>query len=244
MVSLLESFHTKKITTAINGLDALQTLSDAEGIDIALIDLHMPKMDGLEVARQLHKLNCPIPLVALTADILPETRKKAKAAGMEQFLTKPFINEDLHKIVLVLTSDTSIKSFDTDTQYPEAQTAPNIQLSEANADNYPQQLLSRNIEKAVKTAANDKQLADNLFKQFINELDKKLPALESACNQKNLDFIKEEVHKFCGAAAVCGLEIMLLNLRKMEAASIAKDITVVIHEFDQIKSEFSHLKSL
>ena len=60
--------------------------------DLVLMDLHMPVMDGFDATLQLRQVPGPaseIPIVALTADVWDETRQRAEAVGMNDFLTKP-----------------------------------------------------------------------------------------------------------------------------------------------------------
>ena len=60
--------------------------------DIVLMDLHMPDVDGLqatEAIRRLSKPYCDLPIIALTADVLDESRERVLAGGMDGFLAKP-----------------------------------------------------------------------------------------------------------------------------------------------------------
>jgi signal transduction histidine kinase/CheY-like chemotaxis protein len=74
-----------------NGRQAVQAAAERR-FDIVLMDLHMPVMDGAEAAQAIRKLAGPpgqVPIVALTADVFPETRARCMAAGMNDFLSKP-----------------------------------------------------------------------------------------------------------------------------------------------------------
>jgi signal transduction histidine kinase len=60
--------------------------------DLVLTDLHMPHLDGYQIIEQLKQIipeDSFLPIVVLTADITPETRRKALAAGASDFITKP-----------------------------------------------------------------------------------------------------------------------------------------------------------
>jgi CheY-like chemotaxis protein len=59
------------------------------------MDLQMPVMDGFEATAIIKKLHPDIPIIALTADAMPETYNKALEAGMSDYLTKPFAPEAL-----------------------------------------------------------------------------------------------------------------------------------------------------
>lgn len=61
--------------------------------DLALLDLHMPELDGVALIQELYACDAVgafLPVVVLTADITPEARDRALAAGAKDFLTKPF----------------------------------------------------------------------------------------------------------------------------------------------------------
>jgi two-component system sensor histidine kinase RpfC len=89
-------------------LDALQN----EKFDLVLLDLNMPVMGGIEAAKmyQFMSLNGPrVPLVALTADATPETRKKCEEAKFDAYVTKPFASRNLLEVISRLAPKTSLK---------------------------------------------------------------------------------------------------------------------------------------
>lgn len=81
--------------------DGEQAVSLATGQhwDIVLMDLHMPRMDGLEATQAIrahpHAQRSRVPIVALTADVFPETRERCAATGVQDFLTKPVDTAEL-----------------------------------------------------------------------------------------------------------------------------------------------------
>jgi len=80
-----------QVTTATSGPAALATLERDPGLDVVLMDMQMPEMDGCETARRIRenpKLY-GIPILALTANNAPDAREQCLAAGMNDFLTKP-----------------------------------------------------------------------------------------------------------------------------------------------------------
>ena len=95
----LEGAH---VATAVNGQQAVQRLGAAPtGYDAVLMDLQMPVMDGLTATRQIRgALGLrSLPVIALTAGVLPEQRQAALAAGVDAVLTKPL---DLDQIAALL----------------------------------------------------------------------------------------------------------------------------------------------
>lgn len=81
------------VTLAVDGKAALDWLLDHPGrIDLILMDVQMPVMDGIEATRQLRRLPQfdAIPIVALTAGAFKSQQDAARAAGMNDFISKPF----------------------------------------------------------------------------------------------------------------------------------------------------------
>lgn len=89
-----------KIQVVGNGQLAVEALANDRDIDLVLMDVHMPVLNGLEATRQIreheraHELS-PIPIIAMTASALTRDREDCKAAGMNDFISKPVKRQDL-----------------------------------------------------------------------------------------------------------------------------------------------------
>ncbi|OGQ13493.1 MAG: hypothetical protein A2138_16890 [Deltaproteobacteria bacterium RBG_16_71_12] len=95
-VRFLEQLGARAVAVP-SGSAALDALG-AGDFDAVLLDCEMPEMDGYEVARRIRAAEPAgkhLPLVALTASALPEDRVRAKDAGMDDLVTKPFDPEQL-----------------------------------------------------------------------------------------------------------------------------------------------------
>jgi CheY-like chemotaxis protein len=90
------------VDIAQNGMEALERLETTE-YDLVLMDCHMPGMDGFattEAIRRTETASRHIPIIALTADALPEDEARCLAAGMDGYLSKP-INRDALQAALI-----------------------------------------------------------------------------------------------------------------------------------------------
>ncbi|MFC5401336.1 response regulator [Cohnella soli] len=78
------------VDVANNGLEAIEMIK-AKKYDVVLMDLQMPLMDGYEAARTIRELDPQndTPIIAMTADAMEDTKRKALEAGMQGYLTKP-----------------------------------------------------------------------------------------------------------------------------------------------------------
>nr|WP_288257373.1 response regulator [uncultured Pseudomonas sp.] len=85
-----------QVLVAAHGAEALEVL-EQEPIDLILMDCNMPVMDGYEASRRIRSNGRwpELPIVALTANALSDERERCRAAGMNDYLAKPFRREEL-----------------------------------------------------------------------------------------------------------------------------------------------------
>ncbi|MBX5460759.1 MAG: response regulator [Steroidobacteraceae bacterium] len=87
------------VTLVESGEDALELLQTAD-FDLILMDCQMPGLDGCETTRRIRRmLTRRIPIIAMTADALPNHRQACLEAGMDDFLPKPFGRQALHEML-------------------------------------------------------------------------------------------------------------------------------------------------
>jgi CheY-like chemotaxis protein len=92
------------LTFANNGQEAIELLAK-DTFDIVLMDIQMPVMDGIEATQHIRNaapdsgINSKIPIIALTADAMPETKDKVKKAGMNDIVVKPFESDSLYALI-------------------------------------------------------------------------------------------------------------------------------------------------
>jgi CheY-like chemotaxis protein len=85
---------SSKVLTVWNGLKAVEICRNQPDIDLILMDIRMPKMDGLEAARQIRQFNDKVIIIAQTAYTLTNDMLKAIDAGCDDYISKP-INRNL-----------------------------------------------------------------------------------------------------------------------------------------------------
>jgi CheY-like chemotaxis protein len=102
LASVLEE-HGMTAISASNGRDALRIMSDQKDVDIVLMDIMMPDMDGIETMREARKLSScrNLPIIALTAKAMKGDRDRCIEAGAWDYLSKPV---DTRHLLSVLRS--------------------------------------------------------------------------------------------------------------------------------------------
>jgi HAMP domain-containing protein/CheY-like chemotaxis protein/signal transduction histidine kinase len=105
LTSVLEQ-HGVEVHYAENGKDGLAALDEVAGIDVVLMDVMMPEMDGYEAMRRIRekKQMRSLPIIALTAKAMKGDREKCIEAGASDYVTKPVDTEQLVSLLRVWLS--------------------------------------------------------------------------------------------------------------------------------------------
>lgn len=178
---------------ATNGQEAVDMAADG-GYGLALMDLHMPEMDGIEAvrlirARERVKGLPRLPVIALTADAIPSSRRVAREAGCDEILTKPLTRSEL-LAAIIRRADIA------------AGTAADL------------------ASRAAATPDRDEGV-QALLPVFIEELGEGLAAMQQWLDSGELDSVARMAHGLKGAARSYGLPEMGEQMRAVEQA--AKD---------------------
>ncbi|BAZ02599.1 multi-sensor hybrid histidine kinase [Tolypothrix tenuis PCC 7101] len=102
LTSLLEGYQMQ-VLFAENGRDGIATLQANSNIDIVLMDIMMPEMDGYQTTRAIRQLEefRTLPIIALTAKAMQGDREKCIEAGASDYITKPVDTEQLLSLLRV-----------------------------------------------------------------------------------------------------------------------------------------------
>lgn len=82
------------VLTAQNGEEALDIM-DRECVDLVVLDIMMPKMDGYEFTRMLREVNNNLPILMVSAKQMPEDKKHGFLVGTDDYITKPVDEEEM-----------------------------------------------------------------------------------------------------------------------------------------------------
>ncbi|MBR7140582.1 MAG: response regulator transcription factor [Clostridia bacterium] len=82
------------VFTACDGEEAFEVMVK-EHIDLAIVDIMMPRLDGYEFTKELREFNDELPVLMVSAKQLPDDRKKGFVAGIDDFMAKPIDTDEL-----------------------------------------------------------------------------------------------------------------------------------------------------
>jgi CheY-like chemotaxis protein len=90
--------HTYEVTTAPDGADATMALLRAQ-YDLILLDMHMPRMGGLELLKQIRSVGVNIPVIMVTGNRDVQAAAQALTSGIFAYVPKPFDFRELDHLV-------------------------------------------------------------------------------------------------------------------------------------------------
>ncbi|WP_181389397.1 hybrid sensor histidine kinase/response regulator [Pseudoprimorskyibacter insulae] len=193
--------------------------AQANDVDLILMDISMPGMDGLQATRAIRKLNCAsalAPVVATTAHAFPDEIAAFRDAGMNDVLAKPLSRATLRKI-LADTSDGSSLSDPAPTAPAKAELLDEERLEEIR-DELPEEILN-------STMIRFEQDATDFFATLPDELDEPLAVQD----------ITKEAHKLAGTAAVFGAKRFRQSLNDLELKADQLDPAALRAQLQDLK---------
>lgn len=188
------------VCLAENGEVALEHLAQ-EPFDLVLMDMQMPVLDGLETTRRWRHRETPdgprLPIIAMTANAMPEDQRRCREAGMDDVLCKPFTRDDLYRTLhQVLTRPGATDGGPRPDVLPPRAPTP---LSVAAA----KPLLDADTLTSLEESLGHDTLRD-LTERFIERLEERHARMaESLAREDRID-LAEAAHALKGAAASMG----------------------------------------
>lgn len=198
------------VLIAGNGSEGVESFrKNMDKIDLILMDLHMPVMNGYEAADRIREITEDVPIVAMTADVILGVTEQCKEHGMEHYISKPF---DPEKFSNTISSIISGKKPPTEEETP--------------ATAHSGVILDR--EKGLRYLGNNEKLYDAVLKEYLKENKETARDLESAISEKRYSDAAGIVHKIksstgsIGATALYNSAVSLGQaLRENDEARIA-----------------------
>lgn len=198
---------------ANNGAEAVQIhQSGNTEYDLILMDMHMPIMNGLEAISHIRQSDKDaikkVPIVACTADVFPESRKKAINAGIDFYLTKPLKGEALKEVLYWLVND--INQNDT-TESKNAKTHSDEEKKPSSLD----------LGHLLEIFDNDKEFVISLLEVFIQETPDDLRSLRQCVEREYYLQASTTAHKMKSSFMNLGMTKHGYHLQQIE--SLIKD---------------------
>jgi signal transduction histidine kinase/CheY-like chemotaxis protein/HPt (histidine-containing phosphotransfer) domain-containing protein len=212
-----------EVITVEDGLAALDS-SASESFDLILMDLEMPGIDGYETTRRLRAREQGqgqrTTVVALTAHALEEDRRRCEEAGMDGYLTKPFV---------LATLQGALQQF---LPYQEMPT-PRVPLRE-DAFRFNKLHLPRRV-------GTDPEILRELLTSFLEDCQALLERLNMAVSSRNIAEVRSGGHALKGLAASIGAARLSELGQRLQSLAVEENLTNAELEVRLIEQEIAWL---
>lgn len=176
-----------------------------EELDLILMDLHMPVMNGYDASRQIRKIDDSIPIVAMTADAITGIDEECRHAGINHYISKPF---DPEKFVDTITNILK-------TQKEAGSKDQAVKKSEMQKD-----LEAGILDEAdgLKRMGNNKELFQMVLAEYVEENKATSKLLDQAIEEKNYREAIQIVHKNKGSTGNIGAKKLFTTAADLQKA--------------------------
>lgn len=214
----IEGFTYK---VANNGYEAIE-LFKQEDFDVILMDVQMPKMDGLEATKEIRKLERgrDVPIIAITAYAMTDDSKKCLAAGMDYYLSKPLSYKKLFALINEI--------FDLDYKSTQAVNIQDRSLEKSN------ELV--NSESIFIKLNSDLDFFNQITKKFESNSKNLINEIKIAIKENDYGKLKTTAHTIKGSIAVFEAKQafeLALKLENMGREEQTEGVDKVVYQLEK-----------
>lgn len=224
-----------------NGKDAIEKLKHKE-YDLALMDIQMPEMNGYKTAEYIRQtLNLTLPIIAMTAHVMPGEKDKCINYGMTDYISKPIRENELCDLIVKYTKNVSLEKMEGSNN----QITGNDSVIHITNLHYLNELFHANPE-----------MIDRMIQLFVKQNPLEIQKLEQAVYLQDTEAIQAIAHKIKSNIHFVGLDLIvgdqLSKLENLEEsklippqiekifAEIREACFKAIQELESIKGEYKN----
>jgi len=221
-----------------HGAKALEVLKE-KVYDLIFMDIQMPVMDGLTASKAIRDPKTQVrrhdvPIVAMTAHAMKDSRQQCLDAGMDDFISKPIDPTEVLSVIERMTKGVSI--------YQEKQSAQN---EEKQPDQSTDDIITEeepidiktifDYEKLAMRMGNDDELVQMVIDEFLTDVPARMESIEKSIASHDFETACINAHSIKGSAA---------NLSAQQTSEIANELERMAKEKESIELLVSKLKEL
>lgn len=218
-----------------DGLEALKAL-ERTPYDIVLMDCQMPKMDGYKTTAEIRRReadNRHTAIIAMTANAMEGDRADCLAAGMDDYITKPLMADEL-KRVLERWSPRSSQRLDTSVP-PAAK--PNLSSVNIPTENLP----PVDLERLLDATGDDGRIPPEFVEFYRKQMSEELSRLRTAISESSAEKVIQIAHGCAGMNANCGMIAVVPPLRELERMARLGQLDGAGLVADQVQDGLNHV---
>jgi TMAO reductase system sensor TorS len=206
-----------------NGQKVMEAISH-HSYDLIFMDCQMPGMDGFQIARAIRTWEAsrqgnhpPVPIIAMTAEALEGARKQCVAAGMDDYISKPFTKEELGTLLTTWLSG----------KKPGGQKGGELlmetlePLSASGIDT-----VDENVLESIRTLQREgnSDLLNRVIEAYLKEATRLLQALREAVERADGEALRKAAHSLRSSSANVGAQRLSSLCKELETMGKEKSI--------------------
>jgi two-component system, sensor histidine kinase and response regulator len=222
-----------RVDVAANGLEALEALSRVPYAAV-LMDVQMPEMDGYEATQEIRRSEegsaRRTSIIAMTANALQGDREKALEAGMDDYISKPIVPEELKNVL--------------ERWIAENQAGATVLESGrgSEAAEEAEDPLDRTVTENLRDLGGVEMLSE-LTEMFLEDTSSALTALEEALKSGDASSVERVAHTLKGSSGSMGARGMAELCAKLQDVGASSDLSRASLLLERLEAEFDRVRS-
>jgi CheY-like chemotaxis protein len=224
-----------KILLANNGAEAVRFF-EHEPVDIVLMDLQMPEMDGFTAVKNIRRIETGtgnhVPIIAVTAHAMKGDRERCLASGMDAYLAKPFPKEELVRLVESMALETSTA-------------VPTVNLGWAAVPQAPAPAKNKAAlstkEQLISDLGDDEDLLKTLIQLFLDSTPKLLGELDAALLARNAGALERAAHSLKSSVGNFGAKHAMQLAQSIEFAGKNGELNEASEKVSELHEEMKRV---
>jgi len=211
----------------------------ANGFDLILMDIQMPRKNGHEATRELRRRGVVTPIVALTAHAMETDRQDCLASGCNDYLAKPVERKELMKMLeKYLPCDTSLPPLQAATHSRQPACEDDTAVSRGNTQERVIIAWDRLLDRL-----GDEETVSEIMPVYVNDKRQRLEELGRAVEQADAAQVKLHAHAIKGASANVGATYLSDVAKTLEHLAAEGDLSDAPRLFEEITRLFDEFEA-
>ena len=212
----------------VNGFEAIEAVKK-HSYNLILMDVQMPECDGFTATKEIRKLGTSfekLPIFAITAHALVGDKEKCLEAGMNDYISKPIISDNL---IMMMDNWLHLN--------PKSK---NLSIKKSN---YKMEDIF-DFDHLEKMSIGNLEFQIDLITTYIDDLHKRFDILESHFNSGNLDKLVNEAHTIKGSSLSVGANLVGRDALEVEMTGKQKDLSAIPGKLSNLKESIAKTKDI